>query len=132
MDLTIDTSAVIAVLLNEPTKPRLIEATDNAELIAPASLHWELGNALSALFRHHRLTFEEAVVVLESYTRIPIKLVDVPLENSLVLAAEFGIYAYDAYMLECARRYRTALLTLDGRMRRIAGKAGIEVLEMKE
>ncbi|MGH7563399.1 MAG: toxin-antitoxin system, toxin component, PIN family protein [Gemmatimonadota bacterium] len=45
------------------------------------------------------------------------------------LAKDKEIYAYDAYMLECARRYRTPLLSLDGPQKQIAIKLGIEVLE---
>jgi hypothetical protein len=35
---------------------RLIEMTKSAELIAPSSLHWEVGNVFSAMFRRNRTT----------------------------------------------------------------------------
>lgn len=129
MDITIDTSAVMAVLLNEPTKSEIVEVTRDAELFAPHILHWEVGNAFSALLRRGRIDLERATVALASYEEIPIQFVDVPLQDALELAAHFGQYAYDAYTLECATRYNTSLLTLDRSLRRTADAIGIELLE---
>jgi predicted nucleic acid-binding protein len=46
------------------------------------------------------------------------------------LAEAEDIYAYDAYVLECARTYRSPLLSLDGPQRRTAEKLGITVMEV--
>ncbi len=54
MDVVIDTSAVIAVILGEPERDALIDMTDGVQLMAPPSLHWEVGNALAAMFRRGR------------------------------------------------------------------------------
>jgi predicted nucleic acid-binding protein len=43
---------------------------------------------------------------------------------------ECGIYAYDAYMIACAQKYRCPLLTLDKGLIRAAKEAGVEVLEV--
>jgi hypothetical protein len=48
--------------------------------------------------------------------------------SRLGLGHEHGIYAY---ILECARRYATPLLSLDGPQCGIARKLGIEVLEVE-
>lgn len=132
MDITIDTSALMAVLLNESARPRVVELTRDAELLAPQSLHWEIGNALSALFRRGRIAPEVATRALDYYQEIPIRLVAVPLGGSLELAARFGHYAYDAYMLECARRFNTPLLTLDQPLQRTAREMGLELLKVEE
>ena len=59
MQLIVDTSVVIAVLLNEPERDRLLELTLNTEIIVPKSLHWEVGNAFSAMFKRKRLSLKE-------------------------------------------------------------------------
>ena len=46
-------------------------------------------------------------------------------------AHDHGIYAYDAYVLECARRYATPLLSLDAPQCELARKLGIQVLEVE-
>ena len=60
MNIVVDTSVIVAVLLNEPVKASLIEVTVNATLSAPMSLHWEIGNAFSAMFKKKRLSLEDA------------------------------------------------------------------------
>lgn len=42
-------SVIIAVIANEASKRKLIEITKDTELVAPVSLHFEIGNALSAM-----------------------------------------------------------------------------------
>jgi len=120
----------MAVVLNEPSKPRLLEHTRGAELVSAPTLLWEVGNSLTALFKRHRIDLQQAKGALQSFREIPVRLAEVDLEASVEMAKEQGIYAYDAYVLECARKYRTPLLSLDGLQRQVATKLGIEVLEV--
>ncbi len=43
-----DASVIIAVIANEPEKDKLIQITEGADLLVPASIHWEIGNAFSS------------------------------------------------------------------------------------
>jgi predicted nucleic acid-binding protein len=130
LEVTVDTSIIVAVILNEASKPALLEATSGAELLAPPTLPWEVGNALSALFRRRRIDLDQATTALASFGRIALRLADVDVEASVRLAHEQSIYAYDAYVLECARRYRTPLLSLDGPLRTVARKIDVKVMEV--
>ena len=130
MRVVSDTSVIVAVIAGEPDRERLIELTQDADLVAPPSLHWELGNALAAQIRRRRLTLDQADHFLRLYQRIPIQFVEVSLTAALEIAEERGIYAYDAYMIACAEKYRCPLLTLDKGLIRAAREAGIEVLEV--
>ena len=105
--------------------------TRGADLLAPPSLHWELGNALAAQLRRGRLTLDQAQLLLRSYMRIPIQFVDVSLESALEIAEERGIYAYDAYVIACAEKYRCPLLTLDRGLDGAAVEVGVEVMEVE-
>lgn len=60
MDIVIDTSALLAVLLGEPERDRVVQITAGHTLIGPGSIPWEIGNAFSALFKRKRLTLDEA------------------------------------------------------------------------
>jgi len=130
VELVVDTSALIAVLTGEPTRDRLIARTQGAVLLAPGSVHWETGNALSALLKRRRLKLPEVQAALAAYARIPIRLVEVELGVAIELADRFGLYAYDAYLMACARRHGAPLLTLDPRLGRAAHEAGVQVLEV--
>lgn len=131
MELVVDTSVLIAVLTGEALRERLIARTHGAELLAPGSVHWEIGNAFSALLRRRRLKLPEAQAALTAYGQIPIRFVEVELASALELADRFGLYAYDAYLVACARRQRAPLLTLNPRLGRAAQAAGVQVLEVE-
>ena len=60
MDIVIDTSALIAVIVGEPEREKIIELTVGNTLIGPGSIPWEIGNAFSAMFKQNRLELEEA------------------------------------------------------------------------
>lgn len=129
MNVVSDTSAIMAVVLNEPAKEQIRSQTRGANLIAPSSLHWEVGNALSAGFKRDRLSLDEALQAIREYRQhIPIRFVDVDLEAAIRLAHELGIYAYDAYVIACARDQNSPVLTLDGGQRDAAEEAGVEVI----
>lgn len=130
MTVTVDTSAVIAVAADEPSKPALIEAVRGADLIAPASLGAEVGNALSAMFKRRRITLAEAQAVLASFQRIPIRTQDLDLSRALELSSHLDIYAYDAYVIACALNTDTSLLSLDGGQRDAARRVGVAVIDL--
>ncbi len=127
--MVIDTSAVLAVVLNEPTKSSLIARTQGAMLVAPESLPWEIGNALSAMFKQRRLTLSEAIEALESYHTIPIRLLPIPLDDALTIAHQANIYAYDAYVLSCARMQSAPIVSIDRGLKRVASDLGIPLVE---
>jgi predicted nucleic acid-binding protein len=130
MIITIDASAIIAVITNEPSKGAIVNTTLSSELVAPDSIHWEIGNAFSSLLKRHLITLGQALSAIKSYEAIPIRFVKVELEPALKIADTFSIYAYDAYVIECALKFRTSLLTLDNHLAGYAQKKGIEVVRI--
>jgi len=130
MNVVIDTSAVIAVITNEQHKKKLITATKGADLIAPSSLHWEVGNAFSAMFKRQRITLDQAIAALEAYNQIPIRFSDVELGIALELASSLGVYAYDAYVIGCALKHNSSLISLDDGLLEAAENAGVKVKEI--
>jgi len=132
MEIVVDASVLIAVISNETEKERLSAMTQEADLIAPLSVHWEIGNAFSSLLKRQRITLEQAIQAIESYLEIPLRFVEVELVNSMQLASELDLYAYDAYLLRCAEKYHLPLITLDKRLVQAAKDKGISVLEVAE
>lgn len=128
--ITIDTSALLAVLLGEPSRPGILSATDNSRLASAPSLPWEVGNALAAGVRRRRLTPAQAQDAWSSYQLVPIRLVQIDVARALALATSLRVYAYDAYVLETARSERTALLTLDRGMTRAARRMELRLVEV--
>ncbi len=87
MEIVLDTSAIIAFIANEPERASIVSLTKGATLIAPASVHWEVGNAFSAMFKRQRLNLDNLLKALTVYRTIPIRFVEVELIQSLQIAA---------------------------------------------
>jgi len=130
MDIVVDTSIIIAVLANEPEKEALVEVTTGADLIAPRSVHWEIGNAFSAMLRRKRIRLEQAIQAVQLYQQIPIRFVDVEMEETLKIADTLGIYAYDAYLIRCALKYQSPLISLDRSLVNAAKEMKARVIEV--
>ena|ERR1700730_2936492 len=130
MEIVIDTSAILAVISEQREKGELVRLTRGATLVAPPSVHWEVGDALSAMFKRKAIRLDEALNLLESYAAIPIRLIDLALNQAVELSAQLNVYAYDAYVLACALNQRAPILTLDSGLRARAGELKLDVLEV--
>ena len=130
MDIVTDTSVLIAVILNEPEKPAIVNATTGHSLVGPDSIRWEVGNAFSAMFKQDRISLRMAQKALTVFDVIPMRYLEVDFKHSLKLAHDNQIYAYDAYFLDCAMRHKAPLLSLDGPMTSKAKALGIKIMEI--
>ena len=130
MEIIIDTSALIAVIVGEPERDIIVDITTGNTLIGPGSIPWEIGNAFSAMFKQKRLTIQEAEKGFAIFKRIPLRLIEPDFINSLKISRKTKMYAYDAYFLDCALRYNAPLLTLDKKLESTANKLKIQTLEV--
>lgn len=131
MKLVVDTSIIIAVLANEPMKKKLIKLTKGIELIAPMSVHWEIGNAFSAMLKRKRIDISKVIKAIQLYDTISITFIDIELEESLLIADKLNIYAYDAYLIACALKNHCQLITLDNGLISAAKNFGVKTLEIE-
>jgi predicted nucleic acid-binding protein len=129
VDIVIDTSALLAVILGEPERDRIIELTASHTLIGPGSIPWEVGNAFSAMLKQDRLTIDDAQKGLAIFEQVPIQFGKPDFAHSLAIANQAKIYAYDAYVLDCAIRHKAPILTLDKKLIRTAKALNTPILE---
>jgi len=130
MDIVIDTSALIAVIVGEAERKRIVEFTTGNTLIGPGSIPWEIGNAFSAMFKQDRLTLDEAQKGLAIFASIPLRYVEPDFVNALKISKQAKMYAYDAYFLDCAIRHKAPLLTLDRKLKAFAQNLNVETMEV--
>jgi predicted nucleic acid-binding protein len=130
VNLVVDTSVILAVLTNEPERTHIVRLTQDANLLAPASVHWEVGNALSAMIKRKRLTPIGAQSAIQSYGKIPIRFIEVGLKESVAIASKHNLYAYDAYVIACAQSERCELISLDTALLQAAIAAGVGIIEV--
>jgi predicted nucleic acid-binding protein len=129
MNVVADTNIFLAIALDEPEKQQIIELTVGSHIVAPTILIYEIGNALTALVKRHRLSPEEAKMAFQSTQNIPVKLTHSKIQQSLEIAFQFNLYAYDAYFLQCAQSFKCPFITLDRRAKEVAKALNIVVLE---
>lgn len=130
MEVVIDTSALIAVIVGEPERDAIVQRVAGATLIGPGSIPWEVGNAFSAMFKRKRLSLETAIQGLAIFEAIPIRYAKPDMARVLHISEQTRLYAYDAYFLDCAIRHSAPLLTLDRGLAQAAIDRSIEVLEL--
>ena len=131
-NVVVDASVLIAVVTNEPEKANLIKLTQNVDLIAPHSIHWEIGNAFSAMLKRNRVPLEEAIQAIAAYQKIPIRFVSIELDEAIRLADTLKIYAYDAFLIRCAIKYKSPLLSLDKSLVNSAKLIKAQILEVTQ
>ena len=130
MRIVVDTSVVIAVIAGEAVKPKLIELTKDATIVAPPSIDWEVGNAFSAMLKRSKITLEQAIDAIEVYQEIALEIVEIDLKAAVHLAGKHKIYAYDAYMIQCAIEHGLPIMSLDNNLIEIAKRAGVQIIEV--
>ena len=97
--------------------------------MAPEILPFEIGNALTALMKRNILKKEEVVSAWDIVQQVPVDLRKIDIKSALKISAQFNLYAYDAYFLECAHACRCPLYTLDHGMERVAREMKLRILE---
>lgn len=129
MKIVADTNTFLAVALDEIEKNWLIARTVGHDLIAPAVLPYEIGNALSALVRRRVLNEKQLAAAWDASAAIPVELAAIDVRAALLLAGRLNIYAYDAFFLQCALETKCPLLTLDKGLKQVAAGMGIKLVE---
>src|SRR6476469_8138653 len=123
----VDASAIAALVFGEPQKSWVEELTDNAELLAPSLLLFELGNIC---WKKLRRAPEQADIILAAWNAwCASALVKAEATNptqTLVLAREHGLTFYDASYLWLAQSRAAQLVSLDARLVRTARQLGLD------
>ena len=129
MKVIIDTSIFMAIVLEEPEKQKIIDATIDVDVVSPDILPYEIGNAFSALAKRKQISKEEIFAAFHIFHKIPFRLVSVDIKAALKIALEYNIYAYDAYFLQSAKSLSYPLYSLDKKMNAVASELNITLLE---
>jgi len=129
MDILIDASAIMAVILNEANKPAVLKLTKNKTLLSPDVISYEIGNALINLYKKRKITEVKLLEAYNEFLSIPIRNAKIDIEKALKIACKYEIYAYDAYYLETAYRLKIPLLTFDDLMIKTGLKLRIDILD---
>ena len=128
MEIILDASAIMAVIVKEPERDLVIQLTQGATIFSPDVAPYEIANGLTKMMKKNIIEKERMINAFSYFAQIPIKTIPVDFQKALEIAWDYKIYAYDACYLESAKRLRLPLLTFDRPMRRIGKELGIGIL----
>jgi len=129
MKLLADTSIIIALIAGEE-HTKIAELIKNHQLCCSSSIHAEVGNAISAMFKQKRITLAQATEIIKNFEQLSFEIITFDLHRSIQISHQYQIYAYDAYVLECAHRHHLPLMTLDNLMKEKAKQLKISLTEV--
>jgi predicted nucleic acid-binding protein len=121
---------MIALVASEEEKSIITEIIKNHKLLCSSSIYAEIGNAISAMFKRERITLVQAIEMLNNFEQLSFETVDFDLRRAIQISHQCKIYAYDAYILECAKRLNLPLITLDKLMSEQAKQLNITLIEV--
>jgi predicted nucleic acid-binding protein len=130
MTLVIDASVALKWMLQEEGTDRAIAIRSESELVAPALILAEVGNALWKTVRRGEAPLFEAQAALNALPRFFFRLVESAelSARALDLAVAVDHPIYDCYYLALAERERAPLMTADNRLLTASRRLkGIEV-----
>jgi predicted nucleic acid-binding protein len=128
MEIIMDACAIMAVIVKEPERNLIIQLTQNAVMVSPDMVSYEIANALTKMMKKKIIEKERMINAFNFFKKIPIKTIEIDIEKALEIAWDYKIYAYDACYLESAKRLNLPLLTFDGNMIKIGKELGINIL----
>jgi predicted nucleic acid-binding protein len=112
----VDASALAALLFGEPEADAVADGLQDASLVAPALLGFEIANECLKKLRRHPEQRDALLAGLGLYELMSIEIVEVDEVETLQLAEAFGLTSYDAAYLLLARVLAADLVTLDRRL----------------
>jgi len=123
-----DACAIMAVIVKEPERDLVIQLTQDAVMISPNMVSYEIANALTKMMKKKVIERERMVSAFGYFKKIPIKTIEIDIEKALEISWDYKIYAYDACYLEAAKRLALPLLTFDGNMIKVGKELGIKII----
>lgn len=117
----IDASALAALAFNEPEAPAVADVLEGETLAAPALVVYELGNTCWKKCRRYPSSAAALRRSFSDVLTLPIELFVIDPAEVLATAEDSNVSFYDAAYLWLSRRLNARLVTLDRRLRQIAG-----------
>jgi predicted nucleic acid-binding protein len=131
----LDASVALGWTLDNPVPASATRAKQallsGTRALARALWHLEIANGLAVAERREILTSSDAMPALLRFEQLCAQALEieagiVPIRQALTTARTYQLWAYASVYLDSALRARLPLATLDGALRKAAGRAGVE------
>jgi predicted nucleic acid-binding protein len=119
----VDSSALAAILFDEPEADIVADRLFGATLVAPSLLSYELANVCSLKMGRYPETASGLASTFRLRERLGVRELAIDHPEAVDLARKTGLTAYDASYLWLAHRLGVELVTLDRQLERAAASA---------
>ena len=116
----VDASAVAALLFGEPEAAAVADRLRGFELAAPTLLPFEIASVCLKKLKRHPEQEQALLAGHRLFARMNLAQHDVELAETVELARQNGLSAYDASYLWLSRYLRAELVTLDAKLAKTA------------
>ena len=86
MEIILDACAIMAVIVKEPERDLVIELTQNAIIVSPNMVSYEIANALTKMVKKKIIEKERMINAYSYFEKIPIKTIEIDLKKALEIA----------------------------------------------
>jgi len=121
--LVVDACAVAAVLFGEPDAEGVVERIEGVQLVAPSLLWYELASVCLKKITAYPRSSKKLLEAFSLLDHLNISAVTIDHDESVELARENRLSAYDASYLWLARYLRVEIVTLDQHLQRVADRS---------
>jgi predicted nucleic acid-binding protein len=133
-EFVLDASFALCWCFDDEATPQTestLTSLENQEAIAwvPAIWRYEMLNGLGKGVTRSRLTRDKALLFWQEIQALPIRVVDIAVDETLLeLALKHNLAVYDASYLSLAQARRLPLATVDGKLQQAAESVGIQII----
>ena len=133
-EFVLDASFALCWCFDDEATPQTestLTSLENQEAIAwvPAIWRHEMLNGLGKGVTRSRLTRDKALLFWQEIQALPIRVVDVAVDETLLeLALKHNLAVYDASYLSLGQARRLPLATVDGKLQQAAESVGIQII----
>lgn len=130
--IVIDCSYTLAMVMPDEQRPVSLNQVATGRLLVPPIWPCEVANAFRSAVRRGRVAEPEIMGVCARIEGLQFELAgvhDSSVRQRYLSAMAHGLTAYDAAYVELALQRRCPLATLDAALARVAGQAGVDVLQ---
>jgi predicted nucleic acid-binding protein len=86
MEIIMDACAIMAVIVKEPERDLIIQLTQDAVMVSPDMVSYEIANALTKMMKKKVIEKERMINAFNYFKRIPIKTIEIDIEKALEIA----------------------------------------------
>ncbi len=112
MKLLADTSIIIALIASDEEKSIINQIINDC------------------MFKRGRINLLQSLEMLDNFEQLEFKVINFNLRRAIEISYLHKVYAYDAYVLECAKSNQLPLITLDRQMQEKAKLLNIQIIEV--